>query len=97
EVLKSLDYGVGIRALNTDRAATIPIWPHILNLQYPSATPQERTMRQPYESYSEACMHGFSTSHSYSVTWGESTAGTEGTCDSADNSIGGQQAVIDAD
>jgi len=54
-------------------------------------------MCQPYESRSEACTHGFSTSHSDSVTWGEFTADAEGTCDSSDNRIYGQQALIDAD
>ena len=32
EALEYLDYGVGIRTLNTDVAVTIPIWTHILNL-----------------------------------------------------------------
>jgi hypothetical protein len=42
-------------------------------------------------------MHGFSTSHGNSVTWGEFTADAEGTWDSSDNRMDGQQAVIDAD
>jgi hypothetical protein len=33
EALEDLDYRVSIRALNTDMAATIPIWTHILSLQ----------------------------------------------------------------
>jgi len=31
EALEYLDYGMGIRTLNTDVASTIPIWTHILN------------------------------------------------------------------
>jgi hypothetical protein len=53
-------------------------------------------MCQPYDSYSEACMHGFSTSHGDSVTWGEFNADADGICDSSDNGIAGQQALIDA-
>jgi hypothetical protein len=41
-------------------------------------------------------MHSFSTSHGDSVTWGESTTDTEGTCDSSDRRFDGQQALIDA-
>jgi hypothetical protein len=54
-------------------------------------------MCQPYESHVEAHMHGFSTSQGGSVTWSESTANAESTCDSSDNGMDGQQALIDAD
>jgi hypothetical protein len=55
-------------------------------------------MCQPHESHSEACSREFSTSRRYSsVTWNESTSDAEGTYDSSDNGIAGQQALIDAD
>ena len=54
-------------------------------------------MCQPHESHSEAHTHGFSTSHGHSVTWGEFTTATEGTCDGAGNGINGQQALINDD
>ena len=54
-------------------------------------------MCQPYESYSEACMHGFSTNHGDNVTWCEFSTDAEDTCDSSDNCIDSQEALIDAD
>jgi len=54
-------------------------------------------MCQPHESHGEARAREFWASHGYSVRWCASIADTEGTCDSADNGIDGQQALIDAD